>query len=182
MNSLYLGATSETQGWLKCREYCTTVAGSNFFTYKPGNSVSAVDHFFREMTSYKVFQPQYCLCWSNCEKLSTSECPSCISGEICSDDCFVPNARYKLKLAIAADISSPWSYALLESMEYSYLWMLPLMLRNVQRSAMLVGPANGLLMTTRISLVSSQKTNDSSLIASPVHMGTIGAFRREPLV
>ncbi len=56
------------------------------------------------------------------------------------------------------------------------------MLRNVQRSAMLFEPANGLLMSVSITLVSSQKTNSLSLTAPPVRMDMVIAFNREPQV
>ncbi len=56
--------------------------------------MSVVDFSFGEESSYKMSLMQFCLFGANCEELSTSECPSCVSGEISSDDeCLVPNAR-----------------------------------------------------------------------------------------
>ena len=44
--SLYLEEHSTPGGELECLEYCTTVEGSNYFSYDPDTTVSMVDHFF----------------------------------------------------------------------------------------------------------------------------------------
>ncbi len=61
-------------------------------------------------------------------------------------------------------------------------WILPLMPTSVQRSAILVKPVTGLLTTVRVQFVSSPKTGSPSLLAPPVHMGMLAAFKAGPQV